>query len=166
MLSVMFCSIASHVVFDIMIYQTKSEIKKKIKRGIPDQKLHQLSFSSKHQPNWTKIGKEFQFNGRLYDVVKTKKDGVQIIYYCINDKEESRLFAKLGTLVIKEFSHKKNPKGTSLISVLKAFYVVKSFDALKVNKFSEITLKKDFCSSYIGILDDGHKEIPSPPPLS
>jgi len=39
---------------------------------------------------------EFLYNGKLYDVVRQKTDGVKIIFYCINDTNEEKLIVELN----------------------------------------------------------------------
>ena len=54
---------------------------------------------------WERLEKEFSFEGNLYDVVYTEKiDGVKN-YYCLSDKDETKLEAKIDKLLDKQNQH-------------------------------------------------------------
>ena len=92
-----------------MEYHAKHEIKSQIKKGLRDQDLiplciDQIAFSKDFE--WKKEGEEFVFKGRLYDIVKTKNG----VTYCINDKQEERLFANIDQLLKQYFSTSEKKK--------------------------------------------------------
>jgi hypothetical protein len=49
--------------------------------------------------NWREENKEFEYAGKLYDLVKICNRSDSIILYCINDKQEEELFANLDIFV-------------------------------------------------------------------
>lgn len=64
-------------------------------------------------PDWIREGKEFRLNDQLFDIVKTIKISGGIIYRCINDKEEARLFKNLDKIVREEMAKDGSVAGKS-----------------------------------------------------
>ena len=87
--------------FTIEQYRVKEEIKEKIISSLPENELIQVKISSDELKKliWTEDGKEFRYNGNMYDVVKIKKSSGITCYYCFNDEKESKLLASLDKLV-------------------------------------------------------------------
>ena len=89
------------MVFKMMQYSIRQEMKSYISKNnyekeletvvIPDIQIASLSSEFKYLNE-----KEFTYKGKLYDIVKTKDDGRNKIFYCINDTNEERLFAVLS----------------------------------------------------------------------
>ncbi|MFM7006311.1 MAG: hypothetical protein ACKOWX_03565 [Flavobacteriales bacterium] len=82
---------------EIEHYFIRKEIKIALKQAVPDNQLLVFHFTEKEskQLNWVKPH-EFRLNGRFYDVVhKTKRNGVWY-FKCIDDIQETVLFAKLA----------------------------------------------------------------------
>jgi len=84
-----------------MQYDARKEMKARIKRNLRDEEMEIVVV-----PN-NKIGtkgsefkyvkkNEFIYKGNLYDIVRKKTDGNNTIFYCINDKQEEKLFAGLN----------------------------------------------------------------------
>lgn len=61
---------------------------------------------------------EFIYNGKLYDIVSTEKDGVNTIFYCLNDKKEERLFAGLN-IHIKNNCDQNGPSKDKALQLIK-----------------------------------------------
>jgi hypothetical protein len=79
----------------------RKEIKHKIIAGLNEDELVKLKFANSEiqkKLKW-KHSKEFEFNGEMYDIVKTKKTADSTEYYCWWDSEESSLNRKLIALV-------------------------------------------------------------------
>jgi len=87
--------------FTIEQYRIKEEIKEKIINNLPDNELSIVKILScdNEKITWLEEGKEFRFNGNMFDVVKVKKSAGVTYYYCFNDENESRLFLNLDKLV-------------------------------------------------------------------
>lgn len=56
--------------------------------------------------NWLKEGKEFKYNGKMYDIVSTKEIDGKLFLYCRNDSEEEELFNNICSLIKKNISNK------------------------------------------------------------
>ena len=74
-------------------------MKTAIKSGIPEKDLQRIVFSSEHEIHWEKPGKEFRVGNRLFDVIRYEKTEEGLVFTCINDIQESQLFANLDELV-------------------------------------------------------------------
>lgn len=85
------------IAFKSFQYQIKKEIKAEIKRNINPNELTTIVIDKKqtNKIEWLEEGKEMNYNGKLYDVVRLTKNDTSITYYCINDKQEELLFANL-----------------------------------------------------------------------
>lgn len=106
-LSVMLINIAGYYpVFKYQQWQVRKEIKKKIKASVPEDELHIVIVNeSSDELEWVREGKEFIYKGKMYDIVRSEyKDGM-IIYSCIDDVQESRLFQRLDELVRKNMDN-------------------------------------------------------------
>ena len=91
-------------VFYVLQQNIRSEVKSKIKAGIPESELHKISFSKNEKIDLVegKQGKEVRKSGDFYDIVRTEVVNGEIVYYGINDKEEKALFENLDNLCQKE----------------------------------------------------------------
>lgn len=89
--------------------EVRQDMKMKIKSGVPDAELTILRFSRDQADGlkWME-DHEFRYEGRMYDVVKTTVDGEIVIYHCIHDEQESKLFSHLDNMVANELAKDKN----------------------------------------------------------
>jgi len=87
--------------FEIVKLRIKEEVKERIIKTLPDNELSMIKISSgdKEKIKWLEEGKEFRYNGNMYDVVRIKKGIDATYYYCFNDKKEYKLLAHLDKLV-------------------------------------------------------------------
>lgn len=103
--------------------QIRREIKRRIKNAIPETQLHSITVRSETDPTlkWIREGKEFRYRGMMYDVVRQQKNDSSITYHCINDMEETLLFAELDQKVQQQMDHQDNG-GTGILAkkILKA----------------------------------------------
>ena len=62
---------------------------------LSNERLKTFSFKMGEEKkiNWLRKGKEFSFNGKHYDVVRSEKTEEQITYFCLADDEEDHLFS-------------------------------------------------------------------------
>jgi len=109
---VLLCQSAGHFIFfKIKQFEIRTEIKHRIKSGLADDdltllKIPNLLISSPNlQFQWIHKG-EFRFEEKLFDIVNTEKRGSETWFYCIDDHDETLLFANLDILVKNEM--KKN----------------------------------------------------------
>ena len=112
-----------------------------------------ISESNKNEILWTKSGKEFEYKGSMYNVVKTEiKDG-KVYFYCINDVKEMQL--KANFLKIHKIGRRASRiKKISQITYFLSEQFKKRFE-ISLN-YSYFFLKHNYQSNIIDIL--------SPPP--
>lgn len=62
------------VVFKYELAKVRKEVKHQIKNGIPEDELHFFSLTQHEyeQLDWTREGKEFRYNGEMFDIVHRK----------------------------------------------------------------------------------------------
>jgi len=104
------------IAFKAMQYEIKSNIISQIKLGVPTAEETVLTIAKSDLTNidWKEQGKEMVYNGKRYDVIKTKEEATTITYYCINDKQEETLFANLDNQINTHISNQKSSsKGTT-----------------------------------------------------
>lgn len=104
--------------FSYQQFHIRKEIKKQIKKGVPENELQKFNVSElSGKISWTDGKREFSFSGKLYDVVKKEftKDG--FVFYCIDDSQETELFKNLDSIVEKQMEKKNaNSKNISFLS--------------------------------------------------
>ncbi len=115
------------VVFKVRQLIIRHEIKQNIKIGVSLDKLHIITVSkANHSELIWESDDEFRYKGDMYDIVKKEiLNDSTIIYHCINDKQETELFANLDELVKKNMG-KDNPvkhAAEKLFKVLSLIYL-------------------------------------------
>lgn len=151
------------VVFKLQQLQIRREIKRQIKRGVPENELHLISVKQgqEEQLDWQNE-KEFIYKGTFYDVVR-KETGVggATLYYCINDTQEEELFANLDA-IIKQYSEKQQSKGKMAKKLMKLAPVVLSRD-MPGTELTVVTVDP-LQGSYSNQYNSPILAIPAPPP--
>lgn len=102
--------------------QVKSEIKRVMKSTVPADQLVviRLSPANRHEFRWIH-SREFRLKGNMYDVVrKVAVSSGETDLYCINDREESILFANLDKWVKEAMNDGKG--GQKAGKVLAGFF--------------------------------------------
>lgn len=84
----------------------RKEIKKEIKNGVAESDLTTFTVSQllNGKLEWIKPGKEFRLKGNMYDIVRSETENGNYVYKCINDTQETELFAELDSLVEKRMN--------------------------------------------------------------
>ena len=113
------------------VHYLKMEIKKEIKiqilkRNFNEDGLHQFSVSNLKKAKW-KEDKEFVLNGFYYDIVFMKIIKGEKIYYCFQDKKETKI-AKIESKIRDFFEISKFNKPEAKP------YFAKTFKANPVSK--------------------------------
>ena len=147
----------------IIKYVVSESIKK---NKIPEEELIILTFDlndlreMRYEFNWVKPGKEFLYNGKMYDIKKEVLEGNKISYTCFYDNAENileMLFVDFLNNTKKDFNHNL----TSGIFLLGLFYeeIKTNHSQLYDNAISNIQIQKiEYAlSSHIN-------DIPTPPP--
>src|SRR4051812_34432885 len=78
----------------------QSDIKKEVAQSIqsvPDHALKAIAFNKMDvkKINWIEAKEEMRYNGEMYDVAKISETADSIIYYCMSDENEDRLYNEL-----------------------------------------------------------------------
>jgi hypothetical protein len=96
-LAILLCLMGSDWMFVHIQKQIRKEVKTKIKKGVPSNEL--FYFTSKNpraEFHWIKVDKEFEMNGHLYDVVRTRVLESHVVELaCVDDWQEAQLFQHL-----------------------------------------------------------------------
>lgn len=150
--------IGYHFHFQIEQIRIKEEIKEKIINDLPETELTVLKISSvdARKIRWMEDGKEFRYEGTMFDVVKSKQVSGITYYYCFCDIKESRLMSTLEKLV-KEQTDQSQPK-TIQKKLRINYFVCDHLDATRRN--GSTVHYRDYTSGYRVIFTD----VLSPPP--
>lgn len=129
----------------------KEEAKERIIQLLPKESLVKLSFSNEDfaKIDWQEQDKEFYFNHKLYDIVRSEFDGKSHILYCLSDEKETAIYDKI--LQISKVQNDELPvKNTmaSLLNLLSLKYTVpeifhferKTFLIPQIEHFSNLSI--------------------------
>jgi hypothetical protein len=147
-------------VFKIQQYHARKEMKQLIKQGLPESSLIAISFSYNETNFEWKDEHEFRYKGIMYDIVKQTSDGSTITYFCVNDEQESALFAHLDEELQKNESGKKTNNCIKLLFKFLAGMNCASADLLADPSVSPVVLHNHFMCIY----SHPAKDIQCPPP--
>ena len=127
------------IYFEIERYHVRKDIKRAIKHSLPQNQYKQINFTNEEFKELTWINDhEFKMNGRLYDVVKMNKSNVGFSAYCIDDIQESILFAQLDVATASNLNNQPEKAPLkSFVKLLKLAYV-EPYGALTVKVYIEI----------------------------
>ncbi|MTI38262.1 hypothetical protein E1140_02035 [Fulvivirga lutimaris] len=81
---------------------------------------------------------EFEFQGRMYDVVRKSQTDNEVTYWCWPDSDESYLNQLLSNIINKTSNNKRSEKSDQLISFLKSIYLVSKAESLNVFSHQKI----------------------------
>lgn len=130
-----------YVFFKIAQLEIKKEIKKERKQSVNSQDLTIITFTNSETEaiHWIEKNKEFIYNNQMYDIVRRSSTENEMTFYCINDKQEKKLFEHLEEQVLKQIEHNKNSKSDS--SKKNADNIVKTyfFEELAMSLFQTPT---------------------------
>lgn len=113
------------VYFEIERYHVRKDIKRAIKHSLPQNQYKQFNFTNAEFKELTWINDhEFKMNGRLYDVVKKNKSNVGFLVYCIDDIQETILFAQLDEATASNLNNQPEKAPLkSFVKLLKLAYI-------------------------------------------
>lgn len=153
-----------YVFFKIAQIEIKKEIKKEIKLSLESEELTIIKFlnSEINTLHWIEKNKEFIYHDQMFDIVKSSSDSNETTFYCINDKQEKKLFQNLEEQVLKQIETNKNSKSNS--SKKNAENIVKTYfyEEIAILLFQKSTsyLFNDYNQSYTSV----DVLISTPPP--
>lgn len=164
--SILFNMTGIYIAFKIEQAHIRSSIKHEIKDGIPEDELHEFHLSQKDydQLNWVRPDIEFRRRKQMFDIVRRENKGDSIILHCVNDKEESLLFAHLDELIQNKMNKESKTPNSPLNKIVKVIKVV------YVNDFSSFILEHQTLNAEIGfyettkLYNSPSLGVPTPPP--
>ena len=113
MVMLVFSQIGYYFVMHMAQHERKEFIKELLHKNINDDILTVIDFTTNKQKiYWEEEGKEFFFNGDMYDLIKTKNVQGKIFFYCINDEKEKELINNYNTVTKNNSSTDKKTKNT------------------------------------------------------
>ncbi|MAM18290.1 MAG: hypothetical protein CME35_04895 [Gramella sp.] len=106
------------VFFYVHLHQIRREAIVKIQNGLEIEDLVKISFGKEEldHVNWVE-DHEFRFEGRMYDVIFSEKNGNKTNFYCYDDSKETFLFSALDR-VLKNL---KNTRKNNLFKLIKVY---------------------------------------------
>lgn len=108
-------------IFKLMQAEIRHSVKSQLEQGVPENDLVRISFQGTEKPDWVREGKEFRHLGRMYDIVKSAGEDGKTIFYCIDDRKESLLLAKMEKLLRDSSSEDKSPVSTAIRILVSLF---------------------------------------------
>ncbi len=92
-------------------HEIREKVEQKLIKSLKKSELICIVADDKNSSKieWERLEKEFRFEGNLYDVVYTENIFGVIHYYCLTDKDETKLEAKIDKLL--ENQTDKSPFG-------------------------------------------------------
>ena len=97
-------------------------MKNQIKASFPIPKLTKFD-ASDPSIHWEEKAKEFSYNGKMYDVVRTEKCDGKLIYYCLSDKDEDQLNKTVSDLVNRTHDEARRNYAKCLIQLMSQVYI-------------------------------------------
>ena len=99
-----------YYVFKMKQWQIHERIEAIIESLIYEKELSRVEISLNDVKNlkWERAGKEFWLNGTLHDVAYSETNATSIVFYCINDTEETELYAQFDATLQKQLDSKKD----------------------------------------------------------
>lgn len=160
----LFNTVGYYVFFKVAQSKIKSEIKKELKLNLNANELTLIQFRSEeiNKIHWMEKGKEFIYNNQMFDIVKSTNNNGIITYYCINDKQEKKLFQHLEEQVLKQIEQNKNSKNNSSKKGADQQTITYFFETISLTIFQRVTsIKFDLSGKQYASVE---KSITTPPP--
>jgi hypothetical protein len=153
------------VVFKMMQYSAREEMKTLVKKNIPLEKLLKIVVPAKEinsSPVFRFLEEnEFIYKGKRYDIVKQSTEGNNTIFYCINDTSEERLYAGLDDLIRHTTDQNTTSRNRSNI-LLKNIVKEALPDDIQLSGIDYSILNIHF--DYHSFFTEQFFPVPSPPP--
>ena len=139
-----------YLVFEIDQCLIKEEIKEKLINNLPEKELTLIKISSAESTkiDWTEEGREFRYEGQMFDVVKIKTGSDTTYYYCFSDEKESKLFSNLNNLVKGQTDNaqsRTNQKKQEITYFIRELSFIQSLTETPVLYFDYPSFYKSIC---------------------
>jgi hypothetical protein len=101
-------------IFKIKQWEIRKNIELIIKKNVDNSALKVISIPTNYPLKWEREGREFWFEGSLYDIVRSEIKDSTTHYYCINDTKETELTNDYAEIVQKQINSTNNTEGSGL----------------------------------------------------
>ncbi|MDP1745134.1 MAG: hypothetical protein Q8L90_06135 [Bacteroidota bacterium] len=154
------------IVFKLEQAQVRKEIKHQIKSGLPENDLHSFVYSKKEyeQLDWVRKNIEFRLNNEMFDIVRSENKDDTVLLYCVNDKEETLLFAQLDEMIRKKMEQESNSSQNSSGKFVKFFKFFNFILPQIENKWLSEEAAQNTFSELIPHYLSPYIKVSSPPP--
>jgi hypothetical protein len=154
--------------FKIKQWDIRENIEMMIEKHIFNEPLIQISIPSKNVNSlkWEREGKEFWYEGNLYDIVRSEIEGGMTHFYCINDTHETKLNHDFQAFINRE-SNTSNDSDMSVTDFLKKIvktYYPSSFKSNEDVKWVVLPNKSLDFISYFDFYKSTYLQSIEPPP--
>ncbi|HLO83179.1 MAG TPA: hypothetical protein VK166_19585 [Chitinophagaceae bacterium] len=105
---VFFSQLGYQFIYSVKLIMIRKEQKWKMLSAIDEKDLEKIEFNPSIK--WKEEGREFYYQGQLYDIVKKKQTSGKTIYYVINDHKEEELMANLARTAKKQSQGQSDKK--------------------------------------------------------
>jgi len=153
-----------YIVFRVRQLELQTEVKIYLRSHANDRHLTHFEFSTRNgrivheQFQWVE-NNEFQFAGKMYDVIDLREKGEKIILSCLEDKKETELVKSFAATQQEESRTGKNTS-LSLLQLFSNLYVINEVEGLPLSPQQS----PNSYSEYQAFLINRNSEILTPPP--
>jgi hypothetical protein len=117
--------------------QQKELVKEQLHKNLRDNEMELISLSdNKQKIYWQEDGKEFLFNGELYDVVKSKIINGETILYCLSDNKEKEIIKSYNKVTKNNSSKDKRAK--SNVETASTLFVIENKKSEDISSYKFI----------------------------
>ena len=149
-------------------HEIREKVERKLLNSIEKSELIRIVGSDKNSSKlkWERAGKEFEFEGNFYDIVYSESVFGITYYYCLSDKEETKLETKIDKLLENETKHL--PLGNHSKSIINFLSEPIIYSQNHTFYFKNFIDKKPSISSNLAIfyLSDYVSKVKQPPQFS
>ena len=151
--------------YSFQLYEVKKEAKTRMLQNIPEKFLNVVNVQERADAIvWEDNNTEFKLDGKMYDVVRFKKEQGKVFVVCISDEKEDGIIASFANSVKKnadDNSGNSNSGKTPIKISIKDW----AFEEKLIEPASAIILKTEKRNiDYSEQAIDGYSKIVSPPP--
>jgi hypothetical protein len=101
-------------VFKMKQWEIRKNIEFLIKNNTNNSELKHIAIPKTYPLKWEREGREFWFEGNLYDIVRSEIKDSTTHYYCINDTKETELTTQYAEILQKQVNSTSNTEGGAL----------------------------------------------------
>ena len=127
--------VGHNIVFYLLRYQIKREVKIMIMQNTIQSPFSIFTFRNTQlhsgELKWENE-EEFKYQDKMFDIIKTQKDGGTTTFYCLNDKKEELLIKNFifASLKNNAQSNCTTPSAIQLLKFLGHYFLVSAFNKI------------------------------------